>query len=255
MATINGLNISDGTNYVTTEITFRSSPSRIARSVNISRRPGDKLTALEWSSKEINIKGAVFSTTVSGLRGLVDTLQYNFSIKGLSLSIDSDRSYTANLTKLDIPTQFFNNTYVPYDATFLCVDPFAYAATITASGTVPSGTVTYTGTLTVSGSAFAEPTLTINPRGANIGNSGITALKVTHIPSGETMTMSGVFNYASSVIADYSNYLVTNSGVSSDYTGIFSRWEPGANQFTLTVLSGVRNSFNYTFSYQPRYYQ
>lgn len=255
MAYVNGLNVNDGSNFVTTEITFRSAPSRLVQTSNISRRPGDKLTALEWSNKEISIKGAVFSTTTSGLRGLVDTLQQNFAVRSLTLAVDTDRSYTANLTRLDIPTQFFNNTYVEFDADFLSVDPFSYASQISASGTVTSGTITYTGTITISGTVFAEPTLTITPKGANVGDSGIRALKVTYIPTGETMTISGVLSYNAPYVLDYSNFLVTNSGINSDYTGIFSRWEPGSNQFTLSVISGVRNGYNFAFAYQPRYYQ
>jgi phage-related protein len=252
---INNLDISDGVNYITEEITFRSTPNRTVNSVGISRRPGDKLTAIEWSNKEIEIKGYVLGSSPSNLRTLVDTLQQNFAVKSLSLSVDTDRSYTANLTKLDIPTQFFNNTLVNYGATFLSVDPFAYASAVTASGTVVSGTSSYTGAVTISGTVFAEPLLTLTPKGANVGNSGITAIKVTHIPSGETMTVSGMFNYASPVVIDYNNFLVTNSGVNSDYTGIFSRWEPGLNQFTLQVTAGATNGFNYKFGYQPRYYQ
>ncbi len=252
---VDGLDISDGTNFITREITVKSAPGRVVNSAGISRRPGDKLTALEWSTKEIEVKGSVFSTTVSGLRGLIDTLQLHFATRSLILAVDTDRSYTANLTRMEIPNQFFNNSYAEYEATFLCVDPFSYADQVTASGTITSGTVTATGTLTVSGTVFAGPTLTITPAGANVGDSGIRALKVTHVPTGETMTISGVLSYNAPYIIDYTNYLVTNSGVSSDYTGIFSRWEPGQNQFTLAVISGVRNSFNYKFGYQPRFYQ
>lgn len=255
MATVNGLIIDDGQQYVVTEVTYRSAPQRSVNTAPIARRPGDKLTAIEWSRKEINIKGAVFSTTTSGLRGLVDALQQNFAVKSLTLAIDIDRSYTANLTKMDIPTQFFNNSYVEYDATFLAVDPFAYARQITASGMVISGTLTFSGTLTVSGTVFTEPTLTLTPTGANAGNSNMSAIKITHIPSGETMTISGVLSYNSPIVIDYNNFLVTVSGINSDYTGIFSRWEPGINQFTIGVISGVNNAFNYTFAYQPRYYQ
>ena len=153
--TINGLNINDNVNYLVEEVTYRQVPKRQVYSEPISRRPGNKLTGAEWDNKEIEIKGYVFATTASGLRGNVDILHQNAAVQGLAMAIDSDRTYTATLEKLDIPTQFFNNTYVNFDAMFLCVDPFAYGPLLTASGVTTSGTVTYSGSLTISGTVFA----------------------------------------------------------------------------------------------------
>lgn len=253
--TVNGLNINNNSTYVVSEVNFRSIPKRDIQSVGISRQPGDKLTATEWKNKEITFKGHIFGSSASNLRSLVDTLQQNFAIQSLALAIDSDRTYTATLTDLQIPNQFYNTSYVPYEATFLAIDPFAYAPVTLASGTVVSGTLTYSGTLTISGSVFAQPTLTITPIGALAGNSQIKAMQIVHVPTTETVTVSGVFNYNSAITIDYKNYLVTMSGVTSDYTGIFSRFEPGVLAYTITIASGVRNGYNYKWSYQPRYYQ
>jgi hypothetical protein len=252
---VNGLNINDNISFVVEEVHFRHIPTRQVFNDPISRRPGSKLTGVEWGTKEIEIKGYVFSPTVSGLRGKIDTMQQNFSVQSLALSIDTDRTYTATLTELEIPTQFYNNSYVNFDARFLAVDPFAYGSQITASGTVASGTALFSSNITISGTVFAGPTLTINPRGASVGDSGIKGMKFTYVPTGETVTISGVFNYTSPVTVDFNNYLVTNSGVSTDYSGIFPKFEPGVSSYSITVNSGVANSYNYTWSYQPRYYQ
>ena len=254
MVTVNNLNIEDNVNYLVEEVTYRSVPNRGQQTNSVSRRPKTKLTANEWQYKEIEIKGRVFGTSPSDMRNYLDTLQQNFAVPSLTLAIDTDRSYTATLESLDIPTQHFNNSMIQYDAKFIATDPFAYAGLVTASGTVVSGTVTYSGSITVSGTVFAEPLLTINPTGANSGNSGINALKYTHVPTGETMTVSGTFSYSSPLVIDFNNFLVTNSGVSSDFTGIFSRFEPGVTPYTITVSSGIHNGFNYSWSYQPRYY-
>lgn len=255
MAVVNGLNISDNLNYITQEITFRSMPIRDVQSQPISRASGDKLTATEWKRKEIIIKGVVFDTTAELLRTRVDTMQQNFAVQSLALSIDTDRIYTATLTSLDIPTQFYNNTYVNYEAHFIAVDPFAYGTQITASGTTVSGQLTVSGTLTISGTVYAQPTLSIYPKGANVGNSGLAGIQFTYTPTGETITVSGVFNYNAGVVIDFKNFLVTNSGIASDYTGIFSRFDPGSINYTLTVISGVRQAYNYVWGYQPRYYE
>ena len=255
MVSVNGLNISDNVSYITEEVTFRSMPTRNIETQDISRMPGLKILNSEWTSKEIEIKGYVFGTSASGLRGLVDNLQQNFAVKSLALMVDSDRTYTATMETLEIPNQFYNNTYVPYTAKFLAADPFAYASQITASGTVISGTLTYSGTITISGTVFASPLLYLYPTGAPAGDSGIKQLQVGYTPKGETVTISGTINYTSAVSIDYGNFQVTNSGIASDFTGIFSRWEPGVTNFTITVASGVRQGYNWVFAYQPRYYE
>jgi len=253
--TVNSLNINDATNYTVTEVTYRHTAARDVQTAGISRNPGDKLVATEWKNKEITIKGYVFGSSPTTLRTLVDALHQNFAVQSLSLAIDTDRTYTATMTDLKVPTQFYNNSYVEYEAKFLAVDPFAYASQVTASGTVASGTSSVTSTITISGTVFAGPILSIYPKGANAGNSGIRAIKITHVPTGETITVSGTFNYNAAVSIDYMNFLVTNSGVASDYTGIFSRWQPGSVSFTIATISGVSNGYNYRFSYSPRYYQ
>jgi hypothetical protein len=254
MITINGLVI-DSDPYLIEEINYKNVPTRDQQTAIVTRKPRIKLLSNEWQQKEIEIKGRVFGSTPTDLLTKLDTLQQNMAVQSAALSIDSGRTYTVDLKAMDIPTQFYNVTMVSYTAKLLATDPFAYGTLLTASGTVASGIGNVTGTLTISGSVFAEPLLTINPKGANIGDSGIKAMKFTYTPTAEALTISGMFNYAAPVIVDFRNFLVTNSGVSSDYLGSFSRFTPGSNSFTITVTSGVNNGFNYGFSYQPRYYQ
>lgn len=231
-------------------------PKRDVISEPISTRPGDKLLAAQWSNKEIQIKGRIFGTSVANLQANVDTLQQNFAVQSLALSIDTGRTYTATLTDLQIPTQFFNMTMAEYTANFLCIDPFSYGSQLTASGTVVSGTQTYSGTLTISGTVFAEPLLVLNPTGAPAGDSGMRVIQIYDATTGETMTISGsLINYTSPLSVDYKNFYFTNSGVQSDYTGIFSRFDVGTVNYTITVTSGVKQGYNYTWSYTPRYYQ
>lgn len=253
--TINSLDVSDNVNYLVESVRYKSNPSRALTNLSISRRPGDKLVANEWGSKEIEISGRIFGSSYSDLLTKVDTFQQTVNPASVAISIDNGRSYTGSIKSLEIPEQFYNQTMVKYQANFLCVDPFAYGAQLSVSGTTVSGTTTETINLTISGSVFAEPTLQINPTGALTGDSGIRQIKVTHVTSGETMTISGNLNYTASDIIDYDNFSVTISGVDSDYSGIFSRFEPGANQVTITILSGVTNGYLWKFAYQPRYYQ
>jgi hypothetical protein len=253
--TVNGLNLSDGINYLIEEADYRGTPDRRTYSSGISRRPGDKLTGQEWGTKKIKIKGRVWDTNYSNLLTRVDTLQKTIAPQSSTITVDTGRSYIGTLTQLQIPNQFYNMSMIQYDAEFLCLDPFSYGSQLTVSGMVVSGTLTYSGTLTISGSVFAEPVLTLNPTGSTEGNSGLKSISIANTTAGENLTVSGMINYTADLQVDYSAYQVTNSGVLSDFQGIYSRFEPGANNFEITVVSGTRQGYLWKFSYSPRYYQ
>lgn len=255
MIAFNGLTLDDNLAYLVEEVTYRSMPKRVTDSAKISYRSGEKRLRSEWDSKQIQIKGRVFSTTVSGVQALVDTLQQNFATEDGSLVIDLGRSYTATLDSLDIPTQFFNASMVQYTANFIAYDPFAYASPVSISGTVASGVGVMSVPVVVSGTVYAEPLLSVYPTGANAGDSGINQLTATYSGTGEAVTLSGTINYASQLAFDYHAFLTTSSGVSTLYSGIFARWQPGSQAFSLTVVSGIKQGFNYTLTYSPRYYE
>lgn len=253
--TVNGLNLSDNANYLVEEVQYKNPPERRTFSAGISRRPGDKLTGQEWGSKTIKINGIIFGSSYSDLMSRIDTFQQTIAPQSVSITVDNGRSYTGTLKSLNIPNQFYNLSMIRYTADFYCVDPFAYAPTLTVSGNTISGTLTYSGAMTISGSVFAEPTITINPIGGLAGDSGINVLSIANTTTGENVTVSGTINYVSDLIFDYSNYQITNSGVLSDFQGIFSRWEPGLNRYEITVTSGTRSAYSWSIRYSPRYYQ
>lgn len=261
MITINGLNISDNTYYLVEEIDYRSMPDRIIDAQPISTRPGDKLITTEWGEKTITITGRAFSPTVSGILPIVDTLQQNMAVQSTSLIVDTGRTYTVSLAKMEIPTQFFNVNMVQYTATFQAVDPFAYASAVTISGIVAAGITTLSGIVTISGTVFAEPMITLTPTNGSTfaGDSGYSQFQITYKTTGEILTVSGSnsqnFQYGVPVVADYHNFLVTISGVTQDYSGVFSRWEPGIRNFEIKILSGTPNGYEWALSYQPRYFE
>lgn len=250
MVTVNGLALDPQAGYILEEVSYKSTPSREVISQPVSRRPGDKIIANEWKNKVITLKGRVIGSTPTALQSLVDTLQLNFAVQSLALSIDTGRTYTATLTNMEIPTQFYNNSMVEWNAEFTAFDPFAYGSLLSASGTVASGTLTYSGSLTISGSVFAFPKLTIYPYA-----SLIKGMTITYVPTAETLSISGTFTATNPLVIDYDNFFFTNNGTQSDYLGIFSRWAVGANNYTIATTSGTNTGFNYVWEYSPRYYQ
>lgn len=258
--TINGLNIADNINFIVEELTYRQTPDRDIISLPLSTRPGEKLVTTEWRTKQIIIKGRVFNTTASGIEPVMDILEQNFAVQSAQLVIDANRTYTVQLEKLDVPTQFYNISMLQYTATLKALDPFAYGPLLTVSGTVASGVTTFSGTVTISGNVFCQPTITLTPtNGTFAGDSGYSQFQITYTNTGEQLTMSGTnsgdFQFGVATAADYNNFLVTISGTSVDYSGVFARWQPGIQNFTISIPQGSPAGYYWVFSYQPRYYE
>ena len=254
----NGLDLQNEPEYIVSEVSYRSFPERPLDKANLSRRPGSKFLNTEFGDKRIQLIGYLNGTTASGLQGVIDTFQQTLAGVEKPLIINDDiyptRTYTATCASLAIPERNYSQTFVPYSAEFVATDPFAYGALLTASGSVVSGTVTFSGSTTISGTVFAEPTISVYPTSLAAGDSGIKAIQIGYTPAGETLTASGIFNYTAAVAFNYSNFTVTASGVNGDFSGAFSRWEPGTTPFTVTTTSGLHNSYDWVLSYQPRYY-
>lgn len=258
---VNGLNISDNVNYLVESITYKSNPPRTIVSQPLSTRPGEKFITSEWQKKMIQMTGHIFCPTVSGLRTFVDQMQQSLATESTSLQIDSDRTYTVNLTKLDIPNQYYSTSIVPFSAEFEASDPFSYGTQLTISGISLPGVTTFSGTVTISGTVFAQPLLTITPISGmqQAGDAGYSMMQIEYLTNQELVTVSGMnagdFQYGVPVAIDYTNFQVTISGFQQPYTGVFSRWEPGIRQFTIDINVGTPNGFQWILSYQPRYYE
>lgn len=247
------LSLSDVSNYLVEEVTYRSMPKRDIVTGNIATRAGERFIVSEWRSKMIEVKGRIFGANVDSLRSNIDDFQRVLAVEQLNLFIDPDRYYVATLDSLDIPTQFYNATMVSYDAKFYCADPFAYTSYTSVAGVTASGIVTYSGSVTISGTVYAEPALTITPLGN--GDSGLRSISVTHNYTGESVTISGTLHGSVPIIFDYKNFLVTVSGLNYDYVGIFARWEPWmVNEFTITTTGLGAQGYTWGLGYDPRYY-
>jgi hypothetical protein len=253
--TVSGiLNINDKTKYLVEDVQYRSMPQRELTTGKIAIRPGEKLTSSEFSTKEITIKGYIFGNDPNDLRNNIDEFQKLAGLQTVALTID-ERTYTTTLTRMNLPQQYYNNTMQPYEATFKALQPFSFSSLLLVSGIAPSGIATISGTLVVSGTVFAEPSILVRPIGNSSGNTGISSIKVKYLSTNQELVVSGGnYQYQRDVIFDFSNYIITSSGNNTDFAGFFARWEPGARQFTITI-SGGKPGFIYQLFYNPRYFQ
>lgn len=255
--TFNGFSLQDD-NYITSRVEHHTAPARGVRLAKITAQPGSLQLGEEFGEKRIKLSGHILGSDAIDLRSKIDDLNKNV-VKEVAktLTIDSNRSYTATCSQSVISDPAYAVDYVPFELEFICADPFAYGDTHNVNWTVASGTTTTTKTVTISGSVFAEPTITFT----SVGTSGYTTtsgIRLAHTNSGTFTAWSGTISgpklaYGNFVAFNYGNQTVTTSGVSHDYSGnMLSRWEPEPNEFTVT-FSGTTQGGTLALAYQPRY--
>lgn len=245
-------------NYVTSEVEYRSIPSRAIVLENIARKPGKKLVADEFIERRIKLAGWILGSDSNNLITLIDNLHSNITRKTSgTLTIDANREIEAIVASVTIPEPHYTQSAVPFELEFLAAEPFWKGPQQTVSLTVVSGTGephTQAFTITISGSVFTEPSITYNaPAGA--GTTTTSGVIIKYEPTAETVTWSGGNNgvaYGSFVKFDYQNQLVLEDSAKIEAAGVFSRWEPGATNVTITY-SGQAQGGSLDFVYRPRY--
>lgn len=244
-------------NFITQEITYRNTPQRRLDSENLSRIPGVKLLATEFNERQISLSGHIIADSVSDLRDKIDALNTNVTRKDSGqLNIESDRSATATVASVMIQDPHYSQTYVPFDITFYLADPFFYGQQQTVSWTIASGTASLADTITISGSVFAEPIFTYSANGSS-GFTTCSGIRLTYTSTGEYVTWSGTggssrLPYGGIVQFDYPSHSILLNQSEVDIDGVFVRWEPGPDSFSVT-FSGTTQGGLLQMAYQPRY--
>lgn len=244
--------------YVTSNVEYRTIPVRDLVMENIARKPGKKLLSTEFAERRIKLAGWILGSDSSDLITRIDNLHSNVTRKDSgTLAIDANREIEAIVASVTIPEPHYTQSMVPFEIEFLAVEPFWKGPQLTVSLTVASGTSepqTQTFTITISGSVFAEPSITYNaPAGS--GTTTTSGIIIEYEPTAETATWSGGNNglaYSSFAKFDYQNQLVLEDTVKIEAAGVFSRWEPGATNVTCT-FSGQAQGGTLDFVYRPRY--
>jgi len=75
-----------------------------------------------------------------------------------------------------------------------------------------------------------------------------------HLEKGSNVTISGSFLSGTETVLNYENATVNNSGILSDYTGQFSKWDSGVNNLTIELEGKTDFNINGDITYTPRFY-
>jgi hypothetical protein len=244
-------------NYIIEKIVYRNTPTRNLNSQKIARQPGSKLLSTDFSERKINLSGSIIGSSPSNLQSLIDDIHSNITRKdSVTIFIDADRSATATVASVGIGDSHYNMDYVPFEMEFLMNNPFFYGLQQTVFHVIPSGSSSFTDTITISGSVYSEPSITYNaPTGT--GYTTTNAISLTYNNTGETVTWSGTgltptLAYSDLVQFDFDNHRIIEGVTEAPIEGVFARWEPGLQSYQVT-FSGFTQGGTLNFVYQPRY--
>ena len=251
----NGFSLQDS-NFITSDLQYRTWPSRQIITEKLARRPGTKLISEDFGEKHVKMSGWILGSSVSDLQTKIDSFYAQLQKPSKLLQIETNRFFTATCTSVSVGDPHYSQTYVPFELDFVCADPFAYGPTVSAQMTVTSGTIVQTFSFTVSGSYFAEPIFTYTPP-TGAGNTTTSGLKFVQKTSAEYVLWSGsgstnYVQYGSSFQFDYQAYKSLFGTTQVNQAGVFSRWEVGSQQLEVTFMGNTVGG-TLTITYAPRY--
>lgn len=252
--TFNDFSLNDAT-FITERVTFKGFANRSLVRANIARREGVKLLNTEFGEKEVTIEGVVITDNAVDLKSELDSMKRALTKEEGDLVIETGRIWKATVTNLVIPDEHYSLSKAPFQVTFVCSNPFAEGTLLTALQNVPSGVYTFSGSVSISGTLFSRPTVTFTLVDTT-GESNIRSFILSHTPSGQEITVSGFgsggLDYDNSVVVNMDELSVLVAGEEFDNTGAFPRWEPGTNNYHVTV-SGYHVGGSVQIEYRPRY--
>lgn len=217
---------------------------------NLAFQDGFVMPSDFWRSRKIVIEGSILADSTSQLGALLDQIKENLAGVGKNLDVDygnGTRRFKATLASFEAPEEFYNITYLPYKAEFIC-QPFGYA---TQSLNVSADDVTSsskTVDMTVTGTYRPLPviTLTFNTE------TGASAVSFTNNTTGDTLTVTKAFNAADVLIINCEEQKVTVNGVQVDFVGPIPMFTTGENELVIAVPATARN-YDLSIDYFPRY--
>lgn len=255
--TFNSFSFNDS-NFITERIVFKGYAGREVIRANIARREGIKLLNTEFGEKEVTLEGVIIGSSASNLQSLVDNMKKALTTDEADLIVENGRTFAATVKSLVIPDEHYSQSKAIFQASFICTKPYSVGSTITSNTSVTSGIYTISGSINISGTMFARPIITYTPGSPTSGKTNITRLDIYHVPTGQTITVSGFgsgtnLSYQNAVTVDFDSFISTEGTTQIDNSGAFPRWDVGTNTFTITSVGHVFPGGSISVVYAPRY--
>lgn len=248
--TYNSFDLQDA-NWKTRLIRHKQMPDKVLDLQPIARDDSYILVNTYYPRKEITIEGTLVCTTNADLRTKLDNMKTALRTNEQNLDIDYGGSvirYTATVSALDVPDDYYHITLLPFSVTFMC-EPFGKATTtnsLTASNVTAA---TYTNTINVTGSADPKPTIKVTID----AETSMTKVKFENTTTSESITVSQSLSAADVIEIDCENKSVEVNSTEVDFLGQFPAFNPDTNSFTITTTDGGAFQYDLYIEYYPSY--
>ena len=241
------------TNFKTRMIRHKNLPEKNIDLEPIARGDSFHIVNVYYPRKEIRIEGMLVCSSVADLRTKVDDLKKFLRPKEQNLDIDyggSTLRYTATVSSLDIPDDFYHISACPYRITFLC-KPFGKEITTNSRNFDNITNSTYTNSISITSSVDPSPLIRITVDAATALNKiKFVNQLLDGITNSITVSQSFVTNSILTIDCDEKTVKIGNTN--SDFLGVFPEFNPSTNSFTLIVTSSA-HSVDLHVEYYPTY--
>lgn len=232
-------------NIRTRNIDHESMNGREIQYERLGTRDGAKLVDDTFAPRLIKIAGTIIGSSQSDLEDRIDDIKVLFAQKEKNLDIayaGGTRRYKASCTRYSIARDYYNITFVTWEAEFTVSDPpfgtaldtatIEYSAVTQAIGTWDP-VATFQGTYR----PFPIIQLTVN------SETNLTQIAFTNDETSHQIKVAKTGGYTAGdvLLVNTYDYTVTINGAAVDYEGVFPDFVQGDNDFTVSFIGTAWN--------------
>ncbi len=236
--TFNGFDLQNDT-YTTTNINYRHLAEKVIDTKPRPRTGGFDVVDTYYSRKVITLTGWIRADSEDALRTARDNLFKALRPQEKDLDIDYGTDvlrYKATVSRIDVPEEHFHINRLPFTIEFVAL-PWATKTTQSQdSKTITSSP--YSNSIDFGGTFGPFPVLKWSVSGTPA--SAITAIKFENTTTGDwievdNLTLDSNGDYLE---IDCAGMTVKEGTTSKDFSGVFPEFEPGVNNYTVTITGG-----------------
>ncbi len=226
------------TTYIPRFIKHESPPERILNILDLPRDDGSVLISGKYGRKYIPVQGVLVGSSESDLESKIDSFKELFSRVNKNLDITfagATRRYKASVESFSFDRDYYNISYVPWQARFVIVEGVGEDTTETAykdGEEITPGTNGVQSVWTLAGTAPPKPRVTITPNATGADCRGVAILNEDN---GQRIMVpvSGGLSSGTPIEIDFRLKTAKLNGAGTEYFGQFPEMKVGANNMKI----------------------
>jgi len=246
----NGFDLQNDT-YLTRNIQHRHLAEKVLNSRPSLREGKRRILDTWYTEKIVELSGWIISDSEANLRTAIDNLKEALRPKEKNLDIDYGSGtirYVATCQSLEIPEEHWHTTQVPFTIRF-SAEPWGIDPTTDSNSWTGITATSYSNSINIQGSHSPYPVIEIT------SNKTISmGVKFQNDTTGDWIQTSETQSFSTNSVLeiDTKNQTFKLDGTEIDFDGVFPNFEPGTNNFTVTI-SGTSPDYDLKIKYNPTY--